>query len=439
MASRRLTLGPATLSVPRWEAPRTLIHGITRSASPLDRDLILRFQDERFQVFLVGHFAMWFGAGVLLPMFQYIWLQRSFWFLVLGGISALHSVAIVVAIRLAAQQKYQQSIALVCIGNWIGVLVVVYVSPPTLSVMAIMALLPASFAEPYLRWQRGLVYAGMTGVCLMLAGALARFIPPNDAVRHATQWVETSFVVVGLGITGLNLMAIVWHNAAALRTSQVHLAERAVELAASRTRLSTAADQERRRIERDLHDGAQQHLVALSVLIQLARNADRDGYQPLLTEAADLVDTAIAEIRRLAHGIYPPLLLSGGLTEALPTLGAHAAIPVRLDLQDIGRYPSATEAALYYCCSEALQNAAKHGGPGTTVSISGGADGRTLQLVIADTGPGFDHAIAGIGLTNMADRLSAIGGQLVIDTAPGRGTRIVATVDIPGPSAVPAT
>ena len=100
---------------------------------------------------------------------------------------------------------------------------------------------------------------------------------------------------------------------------------------------------------------------------------------------------------------------------------------------------SATEAALYYCCSEALQNAAKHGGPGTTVSISGGADGRTLQLVIADTGPGFDHAIAGIGLTNMADRLSAIGGQLVIDTAPGRGTRIVATVDIPGPSAVPAT
>lgn len=95
---------------------------------------------------------------------------------------------------------------------------------------------------------------------------------------------------------------------------------------------------------------------------------------------------------------------------------------------------------MYYCCSEALQNAAKHGGPpGTAVSITGGADGRTLRLVIADTGPGFDHATAGIGLTNMADRLSAIGGQLVIDTAPGRGTRIVATVDIPDPSALPAT
>lgn len=433
MASRRLSLGSVTLSVPRWEAPRILIQGITRSSSPLDRDLILRFQDERFQVFLVGHFAMWFGAGVLIPAFQYIWLQRSYWFLVLGGISALHSVAIVVAIWLAHQKRYEQAIALVCIGNWIGVLVVVYVSAPTLSVMAVIAMLPAAFAEPYLRWKSGLVYAGLTGVCMILAGMLARFIPPNDAVRHATQWVETSFVVVGLGITGLNLMAIVWHNAAALRTSQAHLAERAVELAASRTRLSTAADEERRRIERDLHDGAQQHLVALSVLIQLARNADQERYQPLLTEAAELVDTAIAEIRRLAHGIYPPLLLSGGLTEALPMLASRAAVPVRLDLQGIGRYQSATEAALYYCCSEALQNAAKHGGPDTTVSITGRVDGTTLVLEIVDTGPGFDRTTAGMGLTNMADRLSAIGGQLVIDTGPGRGTRIIASADIPDP------
>ncbi|MBI3225258.1 MAG: sensor histidine kinase [Mycolicibacterium cosmeticum] len=433
MASRRLSLGSATLSVPRWEAPRILINGITRTQSPLDRDLVLRFQDERFQVFLVGHFAMWFGAGVLIPAVQYIWMQRSFWFLVLGGISVLHSVAIVVAIWLAHRKRYAQAIAVVCVGNWIGVLVVVYVSPPTLSVMAVTAMLPAAFAEPYLRWKTGLAYAGMTGVCMIVAGMLARFIPPNDAVRHATQWVETSFVVVGLGITGLNLMAIVWHNAAALRTSQAHLAERAVELAASRTRLSTAADEERRRIERDLHDGAQQHLVALSVLIQLARTADQDRYQPLLTEAAELVDTAIGEIRRLAHGIYPPLLLSGGLTEALPMLASRAAVPVRLDLQGIGRYQSAAEGALYYCCSEALQNAAKHGGPDTTVAIIGRADGDTLTLEIADTGPGFDRTTAGMGLTNMADRLSAIGGQLVIDTGLGRGTRIIATVDIPDP------
>ena len=133
-------------------------------------------------------------------------------------------------------------------------------------------------------------------------------------------------------LNALHLMVIVWNNAAALRTSEGQLAERAAELAASRTRLITAADEERRRLERDLHDGAQQHLVALSVLVQLARNAERDRYQPLLTEASELVDTAIAEIRRLAHGIYPPLLVSGGLTEALPTLAARASVPVQLDL-----------------------------------------------------------------------------------------------------------
>jgi signal transduction histidine kinase len=122
-------------------------------------------------------------------------------------------------------------------------------------------------------------------------------------------------------------------------------------------------------------------------------------------------------------------LVSGGLTEALPTLAARAAVPVHLDLQGLGRYPPSTEAALYYCCSEALQNAVKHGGPATTVTIKARCDERALNLSISDTGHGFEPATSGHGLTNMTDRLSAIGGQLVIDTAPGRGTRIIAVVD----------
>ena len=104
---------------------------------------------------------------------------------------------------------------------------------------------------------------------------------------------------------------------------------------------------------------------------------------------------------------------------------------MQLDLNGLGRYPPSTEAALYYCCSEALQNAAKHGGPDTTVMVTAHADEQTLNLEISDTGRGFDPATIGTGLTNMTDRLSAIGGQLVIDTAPGRGTRITAAVDTP--------
>ncbi len=114
------------------------------------------------------------------------------------------------------------------------------------------------------------------------------------------------------------MLLIVWNNAAALRVSQKLLADRAAQLAASRTRLITAADEERRRLERDLHDGAQQHLVALAVLLQLARTADKDRSERLLLEASELMETAIGEIRRIAHGIYPPLLVSGGLAHARP-------------------------------------------------------------------------------------------------------------------------
>ena len=194
--------------------------------------------------------------------------------------------------------------------------------------------MPVVFAEPYIRWQRGLAFTVITAGCVLAMAALARFQPISGrgpSRRLAGSRPRSSSWRVPFN--AFHLMVIVWNNAAALRTSEGQLAERAAELAASRTRLITAADEERRRLERDLHDGAQQHLVALAVLIQLARNAEHDRYQPLLTEASGLVDTAIAEIRRLAHGIYPPLLVSGGLAEALPALAARAPVPVQLDLQ----------------------------------------------------------------------------------------------------------
>ena len=123
----------------------------------------------------------------------------------------------------------------------------------------------------------------------------------------------------------------------------------------------------------------------------------------------------------------------------MPAVAAHAPVPVTLNLQGLGRYLAATEAALYYVCSEALQNAAKHGGPDTTATITAHADNRTLTLTISDTGRGFDPATIGTGLTNMTDRLLAIGGELDFDTAPGRGTRITATIATPAQpaSAVP--
>ncbi len=432
MANNELKASGGHGLMPHWRVPSVLLSAAVRSSPVLGHDLINRFTAERYQLFLVGHFALWAGAGVALPIWEYVWILRSPWLLAIAVVCGAHCVALAVALRLARQARYQRSITLVCIGTWISTVLVTFVSPPLLPVMALVALVPVAFAEPYVRWRRGLAFTVVAALSILVMAALARFTHISDAVNQAPRWLETAFIVVALPLNAFHLMVIVWNNAAALRTSERQLADRAAELTASRTRLTTAADEERRRIERDLHDGAQQHLVALSVLIGLARHAEHERSLPLLTEAAELVEASIVEIRRLAHGIYPPLLVSGGLTEALPTLAARASVPVHLDLNGLGRYPTSTEAAMYYCCSEALQNAAKHGGTGTAVTIAGRQDGPLLTLMITDTGKGFDPSTIGQGLINMTDRLWAIGGTLSIDTAPGCGTRITAAVDTSG-------
>jgi signal transduction histidine kinase len=428
MAGSPLRPTTAAGSVPYWRVPQVLLLAAVRSSSSLGHDLIHRFTAERFQLFLTGYLAMYFGAGVLLPLWEHQYVLRSPWLLALVAICTAQCVVLGAALRLARRTRYQQSITLVCIGNWASALLITFVVPALLPAMVLAALVPVVFAQAYVRWQRGLVFAVITAGCALALAALARFQNVSHLAGHAPRWIETAFIVAALPINAFHILVIAWNNAAALRVSENMLAERAAQLEASRNRLITAADEERRRLERDLHDGAQQHLVALAVLIQLARTAEHDRHQPLLIEASGLVETAIAEIRRLAHGIYPPLLVSGGLAQALPAVAARAPVPVRLNLAGLGRYPASIETALYFCCSEALQNAAKHGGPDTTVTITAHADDRMLTLTISDTGRGFDPATIGTGLTNMTDRLSAIGGNLVFDTAPGRGTRVTAVI-----------
>ena len=288
MASRRLRVPTAVGSVPEWRAPKILLLAAFRSSAWLGHDLIHRFRAERFEVFLGGHLALWASAAIALPLLEYTWVLRSPWFLAFCAVGVAQCVVLVVALHLARHNRFQQSITLVCIGNWVSALLVTFIWPPLLPAMALVAMVPVVFAEPYIRWQRGLAFTVITGVCVLVMILVARFTPVTDVIDQAPRWIETAFLVIAVPFNALHVMVIVWNNAGALRTSEGQLAERAAELAASRTRLITAADEERRRLERDLHDGAQQHLVALSVIIQLARNADRDRAQPLLTEASDL-------------------------------------------------------------------------------------------------------------------------------------------------------
>jgi signal transduction histidine kinase len=200
------------------------------------------------------------------------------------------------------------------------------------------------------------------------------------------------------------------------------------DLRASRQRLVTAQDEERRRLERNLHDGAQQHLVALKVklgLVEMLAQKDPEKARATIQQLKGDADEALEALRDLARGIYPPLLAEKGLATALESQARKATIPVRVDADGIGRYPQETEAAVYFCCLEALQNAQKYAGASRTTVRVWAADG-WLRFELEDDGRGFDPARVrkGAGLTNMADRLDALGGRLDIVAQPGHGCRV---------------
>jgi signal transduction histidine kinase len=206
------------------------------------------------------------------------------------------------------------------------------------------------------------------------------------------------------------------------------------ELQASRRRIVAAQDEERRRLERNIHDGAQQQLVALAVKVRLARQLnDRDPVEAArrLEEVETELGQALEDLRDLARGIYPPLLADRGLAVALRSQASKAAVPVTVQAESLGRYPQDREAAVYFCCLEALQNVAKYAGA-TSVVIRLRGVGDELRFSVSDDGAGFDPAARayGTGLRGMADRLEALGGDLLVDSAPGRGTTVSGRVPV---------
>jgi signal transduction histidine kinase len=202
----------------------------------------------------------------------------------------------------------------------------------------------------------------------------------------------------------------------------------------SRARIQTAADRERRRIERDLHDGTQQRLVSLRVRLELAGETvrtDPDRAPGLLRELAAEVDETLEEVRGLSHGIYPSLLTDHGLDEALRAAARRAPITTTLATRDLRRYAQEIESAVYFCCLEALQNVAKHANGATSISISIVDDG-ALRFDVRDDGSGFDTDAGtdGFGLANMRDRIGAVDGELTITSVPGQGTQLAGVVPL---------
>jgi signal transduction histidine kinase len=212
------------------------------------------------------------------------------------------------------------------------------------------------------------------------------------------------------------------------------LQARLEDLRASRQRLVTAQDEERRRLERNLHDGAQQHLVALKVklgLAELLMGRDREKAMVTLGQLKADADEALDTLRDLARGIYPPLLADRGLAAALESQARKATVPVTVDADGVGRYSQEVEAAVYFSVLEALQNVQKYAGA-SRVEVRLREESGELRFSVDDDGRGFDVAVTkmGSGLVNMADRLDALGGQLQLTSTIGSGTSVQGRVSV---------
>jgi signal transduction histidine kinase len=247
-------------------------------------------------------------------------------------------------------------------------------------------------------------------------GALAVSMPPSDPMNPSKEGLIRDLAAqAGLVLRNVKLIE---------------------ELRASRQRLVAAQDEERRKIERNLHDGAQQQLVALTVQLKLARGlVERDPAKvsAMLDSIQGSATDALDDLRDLARGIYPPLLADQGLPAALEAQARKAAVPTTVRAEAIGRYAQDVEAAVYFCALEALNNVAKYA-EATRATVTLSQQNGRLTFSVDDDGRGFDPNATGrgTGLQGMADRLAAIGGELAIETSPGVGTTVLGRIPTSG-------
>jgi signal transduction histidine kinase len=261
-----------------------------------------------------------------------------------------------------------------------------------------------------------------------LLGALSIRKAPGEAVTPIDEKMLTDLA---------SPAGVVLRNLQLTRELRARLAEISVqntELQASSARIIAAQDSTRRRLERNIHDGAQQHLVALAVKLRLAATlARRDPARAtrLLDELEAETHQALETLHALARGIYPPILRELGLESAIRAQGARFSLPVEVSATGLTRYPSEVEGAVYFCCLEALQNVAKHA-KAARVRIRLEDAGGELAFSVSDDGVGFDplRVAHGSGLQNIADRLAALGGHLTVIPGPAGGTSLQGRVPV---------
>ena len=293
----------------------------------------------------------------------------------------------------------------------------------------------AAMADAVMDPSLDIVYPRPSGPGWVTADGWPAELPGEDAERTATIVEDAGRPVAALihegtlaeqraFIEAVGTYALVWDENERLAAS---VDSSRGELRASRARILAAADEERRRIERDLHDGGQQRLVALRIRLQLAEEmlaASPQGAREMLHRLVDDVDGVLEELRSLAAGVFPAMLAAHGLPDAVRGAAMQSPLPVHVVIKGSQRHPAEVETAAYFCCLEALQNVAKHAKGATGARVLLELDG-DLVFEVRDDGPGFDVATTGTnGLLNMRDRVSALGGTLEVYSSAASGTRV---------------
>jgi len=281
------------------------------------------------------------------------------------------------------------------------------------------------------------------GLGLLLAPAYYWALPDGDWIAslqvdtllEAVAAVPVGALILLLGIPGLSALGrlygwlaaqLLGSNADPELTAQVH------ELQDARSRIIAAADAERRRIERDLHDGAQQRLVALALNLRMAEQRAASGDPAageLVRQAGEEAQLALKELRDLARGIHPAILTNRGLPAALEDLASRATVPVEVTAAPDERLPDAVEAAAYFVVSECLANIGKHA-QATSATVAVAVEDGRLSVVVADDGVGGAELGDGSGIQGLGDRVGALSGSLAVESPPGEGTRVVASIPL---------
>ena len=367
-------------------------------------------------------------------------ILQSWWAAVLAG-----CIALVLPFRWVAGPYFRKGdlrrgILWANLGSWYLLFPLVIIIPETLPIAIQNVIGPVILAATYLerRFVKQLI-PGTIAIAVVISlisfttdgVGLDEVAPDGVFIGVLVAYIAANLLMVMGDIQELNLVHLRSLDRAVKQNHELRQAERA--LRDSRRRLVVAGDEERVRVERDLHDGAQQRLVSLSMQLRLAADLAADGQPPSSDALMALhrsANEAVDELRDLAQGLYPARLKELGLVRALHSLARRSPTPIEIDDRTSTLLDESTQVALYFVCAEAIQNATKHGGDDAKVSVVLADDDDELVVTIVDDGPGFapERHEQSRGLLNMADRVGALGGELVVESALGRGTAVRARI-----------